>query len=221
MEKIDSRIQRLGSLYELYDRFIGETKFACHRGCSECCTCNVTLTSLEVDYIRFLLGARETEVIIERVRKNLSIKRFQPGTTLNGFARACMEGCDVPDEENDPGWGSCPLLSNRVCTIYRVRPFGCRSLVSVGECAVEGVATLSPLILTVNNVFMQYIEHLDCNGVSGNLSDMFLALAGDDLPILPITIKNQKMDGFMVPPEHRQKVGPLLMEMTRIFTDLG
>jgi hypothetical protein len=132
-----------------------------------------------------------------------------------------MEGCEIPDEENDPGWGACPLLSNRICTIYRVRPFGCRSLVSIEECVVDGVATLSPLTLTVNNVFMQYIEHLDCNGVSGNLSDMFLALAKNNLSTQPITIRNQKMDGVMVPPEHRQKLGPLLQELSRIFTDLG
>lgn len=213
MEKNDLRIQSLGRIYGIYDRFIGQTEFACRRGCFDCCTCNVTLTSLEVDYIQFHLGPKETEVVVERIKNNLSTQRYQPGITLNGFARACMEGREIPDEENDPRWGSCPLLLNGMCTIYRARPFGCRSLNSMEECAVEGAAIISPLTLTVNNVFMQYIEHLDCNGVSGNLSDMFLALAGDNLPFLPITIRNQKMEGFMVPPEHRQRVEPLLQEM--------
>lgn len=216
MKKNYLRIQWLSRLYELYDRFIGGTEFVCHRGCSTCCTCNVTLTSLEVDYIRSHLGSRGTEVVVERVTNNLSPQRFQPGTTLNGFARACMEGCGIQDEENDPGWGSCPLLLNGICTIYPVRPFGCRSLNSIEDCAVKGAAIISSFTLTVNNVFMQYIEHMDCNGVSGNLSDMFLALAGDNLPVLPITIRNQRMGGLMVPPEHRQRIGPLLQEMTMI-----
>ncbi|MDY0220037.1 MAG: hypothetical protein RBR67_02760 [Desulfobacterium sp.] len=216
MERIDLRIQQLSRLYELYDRFIGATEFVCHRGCSVCCTCNVTLTSLEVDYIRYRLGPRGTELVMERVTNNLSPQRFQPGTTLNGFARACMEGCEMQDEENDPGWGSCPLLSNGMCTIYPVRPFGCRSLNSMEDCAVNGAAIISPFTLTVNNVFMQYIEHMDCNGVSGNLSDMFLVLAGDNLPVFPITIKNQRLEGVMVPPEHRQRVGPLLQEIMAV-----
>lgn len=216
MEKIDSCIQRLSRLYEFYDRFIGGTEFVCHRGCSTCCTCNVTLTSLEVDYIRSFLGPRGTEVVVERVINNLSPQRFQPGTTLNGFVQACMEGRGIQDEENDPGWGSCPLLLNGICTIYPVRPFGCRSLNSIENCAVSGAAVISPFTLTINNVFMQYIEHMDFNGVSGNLSDMFLKLAGDNLPILPITIKNQKAQSFMVPPEHRQRIGPLLQEMIMI-----
>ncbi|ACN13588.1 hypothetical protein HRM2_04740 [Desulforapulum autotrophicum HRM2] len=216
MERADERLERLSRLYALYDRFMGPKEFFCHRGCSTCCTCNVTLTTLEVDYIRCHLGPEGTEAIVERVRNNFSRKRFQPKITLNGFARACMAGRQVPDEENDPRWGTCPLLLDQVCTIYPVRPFGCRILVSTDDCSHTGVATLSEFTLTVNNVFMQYIEHMDCCGVYGNLSDMFLALSGDETEGLSVTIKNQEAKGFMVPPEHRQRIRPLLEEMTRI-----
>jgi hypothetical protein len=216
MERADARLERLSRLYTLYDRFMGDSEFFCHRGCSACCTCNVTLTSLEVDHIRWHLGPEGTRAVVERISDNLSRKRFQPRTTLNGFAAACMAGIPVPDEENDPQWGSCPLLSDQVCTIYRVRPFGCRSLVSTDDCSLGGVATLSEFTLTVNNVFLQYIEHIDCRGVSGNLSDMFLALSRDREADLPGILANQEAKGFMVPPGHRQQIRPLLEEMTRI-----
>lgn len=216
MEKADVRLERLSRLYALYDRFINPGEFFCHRGCSACCTCNVTLTTLEVDYIRWHLGPEGTKAAVERISDNLSPKRFQPKITLNGFAGACMAGHQVPDEENDPRWGSCPLLLDQVCTIYPVRPFGCRSLVSTDDCSLAGVATLSEFTLTVNNVFMQYIEHMDCSGGFGNLSDMFLGLSGDKGESLPVTIENQAAKGFMVPPGHRQRIRPLLEEMSRI-----
>ena len=210
MNSTDDRLGRLSRLYALYDRFMARTEFFCHRGCSACCTCNVTLTTLEMDHIRQHLGSAGTRAIVERVTDNLSPRRFQPKTTLNGFAMACMAGSQIPDEENDPRWGVCPLLREKVCTIYPVRPFGCRSLVSTDDCSRCGAAVLSDFTLTVNNVFMQYIEHIDCTGVSGNLSDMILALSGKRANGHWVTIGNQTAKGFMVPPEHRQRIRPCL-----------
>ena len=216
MAQHDLRLDRLGQLYDLYDAFVAKTDLVCHKGCASCCTCNVTLTSLELVYITAALGPEKTGALTERVENNLAKKRFQPKTTINGFARLCMEGGEIPEEENDPAWGACPLLSDNTCTIYPVRPFGCRSLVSQEDCSRGGVATLPPLVLTVNNLFMQYIEHMDCHGSSGNLSDMILkALPGFRFTGL-VTIGNQVAKVLMVPPEHRERVAPLLQDMARI-----
>jgi hypothetical protein len=35
---------------------------------------------------------------------------------------------------------------------------------------------LIPFVITVNNLFLQYIEHIDFHGCSGNLSDVLLFL---------------------------------------------
>ena len=212
----DLRLDRLGQLYDLYDAFMAKEDLVCHKGCATCCTCNVTITSLELDYIKAILGPGNTGSFMELVGKNLAEKRFQPKTTINGFARLCMEGSEIPEEENDPAWGSCPLLLNNTCTIYPARPFGCRSLVSKEDCSRVGMATLPPLVLTVNNIFMQYIEQMDCNGISGNLSDMILAASPLSQSTGIVTISNQVASGLMVPPEHRERVAPMLQDMARI-----
>ena len=222
MAKSDSKLDKLNLLYALYERFMDETESVCRKGCSSCCTCNVTLTSLELDHIKSFLEPDKAGGILDLVKNNLSEKRFQPKTTMNGFARSCMEGNPIHEEENNPQWGACPLLSDHLCTIYPVRPFGCRCLVSTEDCVFGGAATISPFTLTVSNVFMQYIEHLDCGGVSGNLTDMFLS------PMVPGScqgslydaahgiIKNQEAKILMVPPEHREKIWPLVQEINRI-----
>lgn len=220
MAKYDSRLDQLSRLYTLYDRFMDETEFVCHKGCSSCCTCNVTLSSLELDHIKSFLGPEEYRAIVELIKKNMSEKRYQPKTTINGFALACVEGHGIIEEENDPRWGTCPLLVDHICTIYPVRPFGCRSLVSTQECASVGAATLPLFTLTVNNVFMQYIEHLDAWGVSGNLVDMFLVSFQESLWVPHGIIKNQGARVLMVPPEHRERIRPLLQEMTGIFNPI-
>lgn len=221
MVKDDLRLDKLRQLYDLYDLVMAKDQFVCYKGCATCCTCNVTLTSLELDYIKVFLGPEKEEAMIDIFRKNLPLKRFQPKTTMNGFARLCMEGGEVLEEENDPLWGVCPLLLNNVCTIYPVRPFGCRSLVSKEDCALHGVATVPAFVLTLNNIFMQYLEHMDCRGVSGNIFDMVLAHSSDlSFPRI-VTINNQEAMFLMVPPEHRERVRPLLKDIARITRFAG
>jgi len=220
MVKDDLRFDKLRQLYELYEVVMAKDQFVCYKGCSTCCTCNVTLTSLELDYIKVFLGPEREEEFVDLFRKNLPLKRFQPQTTINGFARLCMEGGEVVEEENDPLWGVCPLLLNNVCTIYPVRPFGCRSLVSKEDCRFHGVATVPPLVLTLNNIFMQYLENIDSKGVSGNIFDMFLEHSSDLSFTRIVTIDNQEARVLMVPSEHRERIRPLLKDLAGI-TRLG
>lgn len=169
------KITILEKLYALYDQYIAACGiFACKKGCDTCCTCNVTMTSLERSYLLKNMDKIQREKLVEQVKKNISPKRYHPKLTTNGFAAFCASGEEIPEEENDPLWGACPLLSDNICSIYNARPFGCRSLVSEKNCAEKGYAVISELMLTVNNIFMQSIEHVDASGSTGNLSDMIL-----------------------------------------------
>ncbi|MCF6249529.1 MAG: hypothetical protein L3J69_19565 [Desulfobacula sp.] len=54
--------------------------------------------------------------------------------TTNMFARLCMEGQPLPEEENDPSRGVCPFWVDDKCSIYDVRPLGCRAFLSTVSC---------------------------------------------------------------------------------------
>ncbi|MFO7750461.1 MAG: hypothetical protein R6V54_10255 [Desulfobacteraceae bacterium] len=222
MTQQSSKHRILERLYRLHRQWTETAATACCRKCSSCCTCNVTMTSLEAEYLLAGRDSGEKERMVNRVRAKLSEKRFRPRVTFNRFARLCMDGETVPEEENDPLWGECPLLENDECTVYRARPFGCRSLVSQKKCLTTGAAEMPPHILTINNVFMQYIEHLDAEGGFGNLSDMVLLQGGKPQEIEKKKsamgiIENHPAPLLMVPPEHKTRVQPLLEEISRIF----
>ncbi|SLM28856.1 conserved hypothetical protein [Desulfamplus magnetovallimortis] len=191
------------------------SKWHCKKGCDTCCTCNVTMTSLECEYILTQMSLDERYKLISLIYQNRSAIRYHPEVTTNGFAQICMDGGDIPIEDNDPSWGKCPLLGeDHLCPIYEKRPFGCRSLVSEVDCFKSGYAEISPLTLTVNNIFMQYIEHLDSGGITGNFTDMMLAAGTWDSVIHDDEkihiIYNRKARLLMIPPEHRNAVEPLL-----------
>ena len=212
-------IKALGGLYQVYDDYVrGLGVLACQKGCSTCCTGNVTVTSLELDLFFNSLGETDSRMVIQRVADRVPAKRFQPKVSFNHYARICLNGASAPEEENDPGWGACPLLDGGVCMVYQARPFACRSMFSRQTCHETGAAEISPFDLTVNNVFMQYIEHLDWEGLSGNLSDMILYYGSDGFQDFGRRlIKNQKARALMVPPEHRELIRPLLGEIAGVL----
>ena len=99
---------------------------------------------------------------------------------------------------------------------------------STRRCEEGGHADLEDFQLTLNHLFMQVIEHLDCPGWSANLTDMLLHLQKqDDLkspghsdtggpgPALPA---NQPARVLMIPPQHRQRTAPIVEELQRILT---
>jgi hypothetical protein len=45
-------------------------------------------------------------------------------------------------------------------------------MVSKRCCSETGFAEMDPVVMTVNDVFMQFIEHLDTGGFSGNFTDV-------------------------------------------------
>jgi Fe-S-cluster containining protein len=221
-------IDRLTQIYQLYDRITGSTALACRPGCAGCCTCNVTLTSLEARLMFNRLSSSRRRTLYAAITQKFPQNRYIPKTSTNRFAGLCMEDADLPEEENDPAWGQCPLLENDRCTIYDVRPFGCRAMVSETDCRDTGSAQMPAWILTVNNLFLQAIEHLDQDGYSGNLSDMLhRALSGNDVTGQDIQnhdlknhklfVKNEPITCLMIPPEHREQMAPIVRDLSELI----
>lgn len=140
------------------------------------------------------------------------------------LANICLSGNEPPEEEIDASWGSCPLLMNNTCPIYGIRPFGCRCMVSTQRCVDTGTAETDEFTITVNHVFLQYIEHIDQNGFSGNLSDVLAhtiftesADSGTKITLRQTTmIKNSPISALLIPPAHRGKIEPILTALRAI-----
>ena len=217
---LEARLFVLNELYRIFDAFINTQELACARHCDACCTRNVSLTTLEgLNLVRHL-DADGDAVWVSSLARMASGNRFRPQVTTNRLAALCAEGAPLPDEPNDPGWGRCALLSQRECPAYLARPFACRCMVSQRACATDGHADMPPLIVTVSNVFMQSIEHVDVPGCTGNLVDVLSMLADDEnrnrylrgelACDRHLLLENQPIGVLMVPPEHRDRVRPLL-----------
>ena len=196
----------LATLYDAFADWANTFAFACHKGCATCCTRSVTMTSLEGDgIIAFLAEAGRLS--------ELAAPAFQPTQsrtvqcTTNAFVSAHLTGKSVDEQDN---WDlrPCPFLKEEHCSIYPVRPFGCRLFASKDPCAASGVAEMPPGYLAGATVLLQYIEHLDCGG---NWSTMVELLAGMKTgqaegygqPTAPIP-------GFLIAPEEHSLIEPLL-----------
>ncbi len=216
---LDTKLEALEGIYREHDRFVAQAELYCQKGCATCCTRNVTLTTLEAYRILSAAGPDLRKRCLSRIRSSADKKRLIPSVTANGFADLCMAEKEVPDDENDPAWGPCPVLDNEMCPLYAVRPMACRSLVSREDCGKNGFADMDDYVLTVNSVFAQYIEHIDAGGFTGNFTDMMLFMAGEgnaeayrsgNLEQKPPLIRNHPMQILMVPPEHRQRIGKII-----------
>lgn len=226
IQTVEPNIDQLKDIYRLYDEAVEHINSVCQKKCASCCTCNVTLTSLETEFIIASLSRQEKINVENRMTSYFPEKRYIPKMTTNMFARLCAQGKEIPEEENNPSWGKCPLLVNDMCSIYDVRPFGCRALMSQVQCSQKGYAQIPPFVLTLNNIILQYIEQLDEKGFLGNLSDMLtLLLSGTPIkkksdrqnkPHNNKFLLNEKIFVLMVPPEHQEKAGPLLENLSRL-----
>jgi len=223
---LNSKLAVLDQIYNIYDEFIAKLDIACKKYCAGCCTRNVTMTTLEGYLIITRMISYGKSGLFENIERAIPKRRFQPQTTTNRLADLCMKGEDPPVEENESLNGSCPLLKDNLCPIYQVRPFGCRCFVSKKDCRKQGYAEVDSFILTVNNLFLQFIEHVDSQGFSGNLIDVlkFMALKKNrrnykrntlDHPDTGL-IPNLKITVLMIPPEHRVKIQPILNALHNI-----
>ncbi len=221
----DNKLILLNKIYQLYDDFTGSIDVACKKFCAVCCTRNVTITTLESYKILNNLSAPRKKMLRLKLVNGYAEKRFMPLTTTNWLAVLCAQDKDIPEENIDSAWGACPLLTNQACPIYDARPFGCRSFISKHSCADRGYAEIDPFVLSVNTIFLQFIEHIDQNGYSGNLMDVLLFAknhTGDRPDNNNSTepgkglIRNHPINVLMAPPEHRSKIMSLISELRKI-----
>jgi hypothetical protein len=99
-------------------------------------------------------------------------------------------------------------------------------MVSGMDCRNTGYAHVDDVVLTVNNLFLQHIEHIDARGGTGSLIDI---LRYFDQPARMETYRNQmaiiknanlalnrSIPVLMVPPEHRSQVQPILQQLQQL-----
>jgi hypothetical protein len=182
------------------------------------------MTTLEAYKIISALDLSSRQTLLDKLNQQMKKQRFIPQITTNRLARICLSGEEPPEETIDPFWGSCPLLTDNTCTVYDIRPFGCRCMVSKQRCAETGVAEIDDFTITVNDVFLQYIEHIDQNGSSGNLSDVLAhvihnetADTGSQIALRQTTlVTNSPLHALLIPPEHRKNIEPILAALRAI-----
>ena len=223
---LKTKLSILNRIYQIFDDFVGNLDVVCKKYCSPCCTNNVTMTTLEGYLISESIISNEQLGLFEIVRAAEPKIRFHPQTTTNRIAELCINGKDLPEEDHTHTEVKCPLLKDNECPIYPVRPFGCRCLVSKHDCRKRGYADIDPFVLTVNNLFFQFIEHIDNQGFSGNLTDVLIFLVSREnryayamnrlknpyaglVPNLPIKV-------LMIPPEHRIQIQSILNALQNI-----
>jgi len=217
---LEHRLDILNKIYGLYDDAVRNLDVACKKYCSACCTPNVTMTTLEGYLIANHMISNGQADLFKNIQSKISKNRFKLQITTNRLADLCMKGDDPQEEEKKYSSKNCPVLKDNLCPIYEVRPFGCRCFISKHDCSKAGCAEVDPYAMTLNTIFMQFIEHIDSMGFSGNFADVLLLMAskencgnykmntlnyqGADL------VPNLKIKVLMVPPEHRMKVKPVL-----------
>lgn len=164
----------LEQLYALHAKWLAPMGLACGKGCAACCTQSVTMTSIEGELIvDFLRQQNRLDSLDEVLAAHRCRKTSQPPLTTNAFAEYCLRGVE-PEEPVHEDWDftPCPFLHDEVCTIYTARPFGCRAFVSTVDCSKTGSAEIAPMVLTVNTVFTQIIEHIDQGNYWGKMLDI-------------------------------------------------
>lgn len=193
-----------GEIYTIYEKEIAGIKFACKEGCSTCCTQSVTMTTIEGKAILAFIKeqGRSLPVLPD------TADRPRPACTTNNLAAHYLDGRDLPVEPDEPWvYEPCVFLENDRCSIYQVRPFGCRSFGSTISCADHGIAEVPDWFVTVNTIVSQLIEHLDRGGYWGNMLDVLGYLDQDgeqsvreDSCRSSRLLSTQQLPGFLIPP---------------------
>jgi hypothetical protein len=224
--EVHTKLKILDKIYAIYEGFAATLDLACKKYCDHCCTAGVTLTTLEGYKIVDGLDAAARADLSRKMQAASEMERFRPQLTTNHLARLYAEGGDPQEEPDNHNLQDCTLLSDHQCPIYELRPYGCRCLVSRHNCGEKGFAEIDDFVLSVNTVFLQTIEHIDSGGCTGNLVDVLQAMSDEKKRKDYCTsalhcsvnklIPNQPLQVLMIPPEHREKMEPILKELRGI-----
>ena len=89
---------------------------------------------------------------------------------------------------------------------------------------------MDPSLVTINNIFLQYVEHIDHRGMTGNLTDMLLFLDTLAVPWDTVSpdaathaglIPNMPIPAFVISSEHQAVVAPIMNKLNTILMSLG
>lgn len=205
------RINKLLKVLDLHSKWTDNKSLVCKKGCSECCTLNVSATSLEAELIKSKIGPS----LISKVEDYINYERFLPKTTTNTIANLAIQDIDPPEEELSNSDKKCPFLYNQECMIYDIRPLSCRVQLSYQDCKKTNIAELDEKTMSINTIFQQYTELLDYDGLSGNIID--LLIHGSNPVFTAKFVKNQVPRAIMIPPQFQEELKPLLKELNEII----
>ena len=139
----ENGLKKLKTIYTLHAKLMEALDLVCRPGCDLCCTRNVSVTSLEAGLISEHLRKADRLDLEESLAATKNLPRFKPLVTTNGLAHLCRLGKEPPEETVNPDWRPCPFLADHRCSIYAVRPFACRCMVSKSVCRPDGTAEQS------------------------------------------------------------------------------
>ncbi|MBI4962029.1 MAG: hypothetical protein HY913_02010 [Desulfomonile tiedjei] len=201
---------------EAYEEVIKPFPAACRKDCKACCTQNVLGTTLEADLLVSELETKGRKDLLEKIRNVEKEKRLQPNFTINSLAGYCLRREEPPWQHREFDSRACPLREEAGCAIYQARPFGCRCLWSEEICEMGGEALMSPVLISLNGMFQQILEHIDAGGLYGNMIDLVCAVVEpgtrssyrsgvwlNPTDVLHAACPNP---GFLVPREHRPTI---------------
>ena len=77
MSLLNKKINVLHQIYEVYDQFATSLDLACEKYCADCCTCNVTLTTLEAYPIATHLAEKEDKRLLDRLVTDGVLRSFE------------------------------------------------------------------------------------------------------------------------------------------------
>jgi Fe-S-cluster containining protein len=212
------------TIYNAFEKWSAIVPSVCTKGCSTCCTQNVTITAQEGERI---LGFIQREGLEQWFAGRLpkSGPTTPAAMTTNEYAAACLQGTLTDDPDNPGNSAPCPFLEKNCCGIYSVRPFGCRCFASARPCASATTAFLPDYYIAASAALMQIIEHLGQHEYWGNMLDVLPALCdmsiykniADLLPdrtmIIQARLRTRRakpLPGFLLLAEEQEKIAPLL-----------
>ena len=218
----------LHTVYGVYSAWTGRFPLKCQKGCAACCTQSVTMTSLEGEDILDFVKRKGAEKWLTEKLEQAASGKSKAAITTNRYAKACLEQLEVGgDVQGNWNFTPCVFLEKNICSIYEVRPFGCRSFGSLVRCSDNNGAEIAPIHLTVNTVFMQIIEHVSSDGgYWGNMTDILENLVENKASVSKKLLPAQPIAGFLLDPREIKTVHILLKQLCeqseekRTFGDL-